>query len=60
MYDLLQILTISPITGDKFRPWIAAVILIVSIIVLAGLFIFSRKDDTKQSESKDFYEDEDE
>ncbi len=60
MYDVLQSLAMSPVTGDKFKPWIAAVILIVSIVVLAGLFLFSRKDDTDQSKTENSYEDEDE
>ncbi len=60
MIHLLHILAVSPVTGDKFRPWIAAVILIVSVIVLVGMFVFSRKDDSESPSSGDSYEDEDE
>lgn len=59
MLHLLQIFAMTPGTGDNFRPWIAAVILIVSIIVLAGLFLFSRKDNSDRSKSEENYEDED-
>ena len=51
----------SPITGDGFRPWIAAVILIVSVIVLVAMFVISRRSDTdKDSGSEDSFQDEDE
>jgi uncharacterized membrane protein SirB2 len=59
MYDLLRLAAVSPLTGDSFRPWIAAVILIVSIIVLVGLFVFSRKDTEDKQEKMDSFEDED-
>lgn len=49
--------SISPITGDGFRPWIAAVILIVSVIVLVALILVSKRSDNKDSSFQD--EDED-
>ena len=50
---------ISPMTGDKVRPWLAAVILIVSIIVLVVMILVSRRpgDSDKEDET---YRDEDE
>ena len=60
MYDIIQTVMMSPVMGDKFRPWIAAVILIVSVIVLIGLFVFSRKDEDGKEDTKPTYEDEDE
>ena len=59
MLDLLQCIAVSPVTGDGFRPWIAAVILIISVIVLVGMIIFSRKDDSGESGKSDSFEDED-
>lgn len=46
----------SPGTGDEFRPWIAAIILIVSIIVLVALFLVRKRNDS----GEDSYQDEDE
>lgn len=50
---------ISPMTGDKVRPWLAAVILIVSIIVLVVMILVSHRpgDSDKEDET---YRDEDE
>lgn len=47
---------LSPETGDGFRPWIAAIILIVSVIVLVALILVSRRNDN----GDDSYQDEDE
>lgn len=46
----------SPQTGDGFRPWIAAIILIVSVVVLVVLFLVSKNSDHKD----DSYQNEDE
>lgn len=46
----------SPVTGDRFRPWIAAIILIVSIIVLVVMILIGKNSDSKD----DSYQDEDE
>ncbi len=42
-----------PVTGDGFRPWIAAVILIVSVVVLVTMFVLGRHKDSKEEEYKD-------
>ena len=61
MNEVWNMLAISPITGDGFRPWIAAIVLIVSIIVLIGLFVFGRKDgDEKDKQEQVEFEEEDE
>ncbi len=45
----------SPATGDEFRPWIAAIILILSVVVLIVLFLVRKRSD----DSQDPYQDED-
>lgn len=50
---------LSPITGDKVRPWVAAIILILSVIVLIGVFVFQKKEKDNDEVSKEVYEDED-
>lgn len=55
METMMLYLLASPATGDGSRPWIAAIILIVSVIVLISLFLLGRKSD-KQDDS---YRDED-
>jgi len=50
---------LSPVTGDKVRPWIAAVILIVSVIVLIGVFVFGKRDKDSEDSSQEEYKDED-
>lgn len=47
---------LSPGTGDEFRPWIAAVILILSVVVLVVLFLVRKRGDS----GDDSYQDEDE
>ena len=47
---------ISPGTGDQLRPWIAALILIVSVIVLVAMIVLSKRPDSKD----DSFQDEDE
>jgi LPXTG-motif cell wall-anchored protein len=59
MYDFMTIMKLTPQTGDQFRPWIAAIILIVSVLVLVGLFVFSRKDKEDEPEQTDSYDEED-
>lgn len=39
-----------PVTGDGFRPWIAAVILIVSVVVLVTMFVLGRHKDSKEDD----------
>lgn len=56
MNILLNLLLTSPVTGDGYKPWIAAVILILSVIVLVVLILFSRHSDDKENT----YQDEDE
>ena len=48
----------SPVTGDGFRPWIAAVILIASVIVLVVMIVLSKRGDSDSKE--DSFQDEDE
>ena len=50
---------LSPVTGDKVRPWIAAVILIISVIVLIGVFVFQKRDKDSGDSSQEEYKDED-
>ncbi len=56
-YTILNMLAGVPATGDGARPWIAAVILIVSVLVLIGLFVLGKRpdkqDDTFQDEDED-------
>ena len=61
MNGLLDMLVISPVTGDGFRPWIAAIVLILSIIVLIGLFVFGRRDGEEKDKTQQIeFEEEDE
>lgn len=43
-----------PVTGDRFRPWIAAIILIASVIVLVTMLIIGKNKDSQED-----YQDED-
>ncbi len=56
LYQIPTIFLSSPITGDGFRPWIAAVILIVSVVVLLVMMLAGRHSDR----SDRTFEDEDE
>lgn len=57
MEIMKSIANISPGTGDQFRPWMAAVVLIVSVVVLVSLIISNRKEN---QEERNDYKDEDE
>lgn len=55
LYNCMMILT--SVTGDDSKPWLIAVCLIVSLVMLVGLFIFGRgmkaeDKTTKKSKSK--------
>lgn len=52
---------LSPETGDGFRPWIAAVILIVSVIVLVVMIVLSKRgdSDSKEESYRESFQDED-
>lgn len=58
MNEIIYALAGVPVTGDGFRPWIAAVILIVSIVVLVAMIVMGKRsgDDSEQDDS---YQDED-
>lgn len=56
MNAMLNQMTAVPVTGDEYRPWIAAVILILSVIVLVTLILVSKRSDDRE----DTYQDEDE
>lgn len=58
MNEIIYALAGVPVTGDGFRPWIAAVILIVSIVVLVAMIVMGKRsgDDSGQDDS---YQDED-
>lgn len=47
-----------PVTGDGFRPWIAAVILIVSVVILIAMIVMGKRSG-EDSDSDDSYRDED-
>lgn len=56
MNVILSQMLAAPVTGDGYKPWIAAVILILSVIVLVILILVSKRSDDKE----DTYQDEDE
>lgn len=58
MSGMIYALAGVPITGDGFRPWIAAVILIVSIVILVAMIVMGKRSGD-DSERDDSYRDED-
>lgn len=56
MNVILSQIPATPMTGDGYKPWIAAVILILSVIVLVTLILASKRSDSRE----DTYQDEDE
>lgn len=42
-----------PVTGDRFRPWIAAIILIVSVIVLVTMLVIGKNKDSQEEDYQD-------
>lgn len=56
MNVIVNQLLATPMTGDGYKPWIAAVILILSVIVLVTLILVSKRSDSRE----DIYQDEDE
>lgn len=49
---------LPPVTGDGIRPWLAAIILILSIIVLVTMVLISRRSGGEKGQ-EDSYRDED-
>lgn len=49
---------VSPATGDGIRPWLAAIILILSIIVLVTMVLISRRSGS-EDKPEDTFQDED-
>lgn len=59
LYNLQGAGTIlSPITGDGIRPWLAAIILILSIVVLVAMVLLSRRSGNGEK-PEDTFQDED-
>lgn len=58
MSGMIYALAGVPVTGDGFRPWIAAVILIVSIVILVAMIVMGKRS-SDDSERDDSYRDED-
>lgn len=56
MNVIVNQLLATPMTGDGYKPWIAAVMLILSVIVLVTLILVSKRSDSRE----DTYQDEDE
>lgn len=56
MNEIINHVLAAPVTGDGYKPWIAAVILIISVIVLVVLILASKRSGT----GEDAYRDEDE
>lgn len=54
MSGMIYALAGVPVTGDGFRPWIAAVILIVSIVILVAMIVMGKRsgDDSERDEDK--------
>ncbi|MBQ9983091.1 MAG: hypothetical protein IJP29_00725 [Lachnospiraceae bacterium] len=43
-------------TGDNSKPWLIAICMIVSIVVVVALFIIGQKDKNAEDDSEDFEE----
>ncbi len=53
MIEMLQMIT--PMTGDRFKPWLIAICMIASIVVVVGLVVLSvkGKNDNKDLEDNE-------